>query len=305
MPKWSESYPPHPAAEVFPMLEGAERDALVADIREHGVREPVALWRDPESGTTYTLDGRNRFECAELAGMELLEVPTRVFYADGEPSEGVQSYGFSYRPKREVCRDPIAYVLSANAYRRHLTPQQKRAAVNRLLALDPNRSDRQIAAAAGVSHPFVGNIRREQEASGDVEAVSTRTDTLGRQQPVRRMQVRVKQPPQEVTRMQVRVKRAEAEQPSEPRVYLLRRDRELRLRERRRGIFEPTIARGIVEQLETAAAQIREARLTPEELQEIAVAFADLRTAIRLKSSGTPTATTNQHQPEEEHEHDL
>jgi hypothetical protein len=47
----------HPLANVFPLLEGEELDALVADIQASGLCEPVWLYEDQ------ILDGRNRY-CA-------------------------------------------------------------------------------------------------------------------------------------------------------------------------------------------------------------------------------------------------
>ena len=84
----------HPAANVFPMIDGAEFDALVDDIREHGLIEPV--WLTPDGAL---LDGRNRAAACKKAGVELR---TRVY-------TGV---------------DPIAFVMSLNLKRRHLTTGQ-------------------------------------------------------------------------------------------------------------------------------------------------------------------------------------
>jgi ParB-like chromosome segregation protein Spo0J len=45
----------HALANIFPPLEGEDFDALVADIKAHGLHEPVVLFEDK------ILDGRNRY----------------------------------------------------------------------------------------------------------------------------------------------------------------------------------------------------------------------------------------------------
>src|SRR5215471_11412447 len=59
--------------------------------------------------------------------------------------------------------DPYAYVVSANAHRRHLTREQKRELIEKLLRAQPDKSDRQIAATVKASPTTVGTVRTELE----------------------------------------------------------------------------------------------------------------------------------------------
>jgi hypothetical protein len=79
--------------------------------------------------------------------------------------------------------DPYAYVMSANLHRRHLTTEQKRDLIAKLVKAQPEKSDRQIAKETKTSPTTVGTVRTKLEETGDVSRLDTRTDTKGRAQP--------------------------------------------------------------------------------------------------------------------------
>jgi site-specific DNA-methyltransferase (adenine-specific) len=85
----------HPAAELFPMLDVHELKELADDIRQHGLNNPIVLLSD---GTL--LDGRNRLAACSSIGLT---------------------------PRFETFKgaDPVAYVMSENLQRRHLTVGQR------------------------------------------------------------------------------------------------------------------------------------------------------------------------------------
>jgi hypothetical protein len=97
----------HPAADVFPLLVGAEFDRLVDDIEAHGLRLPIVLDVDGR-----ILDGRNRHRACEAAGVE----PRFETWAGDAGSE-------------------IAYVVSANLTRRHMNASQRALVAAKLATL--------------------------------------------------------------------------------------------------------------------------------------------------------------------------
>ena len=54
----------HPLADLLPLIHGVEFDALVEDIREHGLRVPITIFDGK------VLDGRNRVRACDAAGVE-------------------------------------------------------------------------------------------------------------------------------------------------------------------------------------------------------------------------------------------
>jgi N6-adenosine-specific RNA methylase IME4 len=114
----------HWLANIFPLVEGAEFDELVADIREHGLHEPIVVFEEK------ILDGRNRYRACMAAGIE----PSFTAYTGDEP---------------------VAYVVSLNLRRRHLDESQ-RAMVAAKLAILGHGGDRSSGKFAACSVPTQG-----------------------------------------------------------------------------------------------------------------------------------------------------
>ena len=103
MSKWRERYRVHPAADVFPMMSDEELAVLGGDIKKNGLRNPICLWTDPEDCEDWLIDGRNRLEAMERAGI---------------------------RHKRHSChiddsKSAEAAVIGLNILRRHLTQEER------------------------------------------------------------------------------------------------------------------------------------------------------------------------------------
>ena len=72
----------HPAAGLFPLLEGDELQDLAEDIRKNGLDQSIVLHEGK------VLDGRNRLRACEIAGVE----PRFTQWAGGgDPTDWVVS----------------------------------------------------------------------------------------------------------------------------------------------------------------------------------------------------------------------
>lgn len=108
MASWRDSYPVHPAADLFPMMSPEELQALGEDIKQNGLMSAIVLWTDDgRDSPTYVLDGRNRLDAMEAVGID-----TGKFLSD------------DWADTRSDA-DPWTFVVSANLRRRHLTLEQR------------------------------------------------------------------------------------------------------------------------------------------------------------------------------------
>jgi len=136
----------HPVADLFPLLRGEAFRALVADIQNNGLLEPII-----EDAEGRILDGRNRYLACLQAGVDPRFVPWQ-----GQGS-------------------PAALALSHNLHRRHLKESQRALVAARLARLfEEEAAKRQghrtdLAANQGPDN-LAANLQRGQDRRSSTEA---------------------------------------------------------------------------------------------------------------------------------------
>lgn len=101
---YGEPYTVHPAAELFPLVEGQEFDRLVESIREHGIQNPVVFGFDLQEKPVL-LDGRNRLRAVERLKADGITVPVPAVTFDYS-DDGITE---------------VEWIEAQNIDRRHLT----------------------------------------------------------------------------------------------------------------------------------------------------------------------------------------
>ncbi len=139
----------HEAANIFP-LDEEHLDKLAQDIKQHGQLEPIRMLEGK------ILDGRRRFLACQKVGIT--------------PST------------EEVSPDdPVAYVLSLNLHRRHLSETQRGMVGARIKTLYVEQAkERQATSTGGTTPQLVANLPqadkgKARDAAGRVVGVSGKT----------------------------------------------------------------------------------------------------------------------------------
>lgn len=120
-----ESIPFHRFSGIFPLSVGEEFDAIVEDIRAHGLRE--AIWVHPQDGSI--LDGRTRYRACLAADVE---PKFRTWTGSGSA---------------------LAFVISVNLHRRHLNASQRACLALEILPLLEEEARQRLVTSTGGEHP--------------------------------------------------------------------------------------------------------------------------------------------------------
>ena len=105
----TEQYTNHPAADLFPMMQGKQWKEFKEDIQQNGFQESVTLYKNQ------ILDGRNRYKAAVELDM-LDDLPICEIDDDFDI-------------------DPYQWVISRNLHRRHLKESQRALVAAKLAKL--------------------------------------------------------------------------------------------------------------------------------------------------------------------------
>lgn len=137
----------HPLSAAYPAMEKSDFDALCADIKRVGLREPISVFEGQ------ILDGWHRYNACMCENMP----PQFVEFDEGDPRE---------------------FVISKNGHRRHLTASQKAQAVIKVAAWVPlggnqhsegrnpvpTLTEAQLAKAADVSDRTIRQAKAAERA---------------------------------------------------------------------------------------------------------------------------------------------
>jgi len=178
---WRDHLKVHPAAELFPLMSEPELRELGEDIKKNGLLSPIIIGDDGG-----LVDGRNRLDAIELLGMEFEFVRAKYGPTKGRIT-AIHSDDFdtvltgAVRTLWDFKANPYDFVISANLHRRHLTAEQKRDLIAKMLKAKPEASNRQIATQVKADHKTVAAVRNDLESVGEIPHLEKTVGADGKQ----------------------------------------------------------------------------------------------------------------------------
>jgi hypothetical protein len=180
---WRDILQVHPAAERFPLMNPDELRELGEDIGRRGMRNPIVIWSaDEDDKREFLLDGRNRLDAAAMAGLLVVDDDSgNLWLRTGDGLREIRRARVGHGNLYDT--DPYRLALSYNIHRRHLTAEQRRDLVAKLLKATPEISDRQIAETVKVDHKTVAKVRAEKVSTGEIPQLKKTKGKDGKSRP--------------------------------------------------------------------------------------------------------------------------
>lgn len=155
-----------PWVSLHSICQGAFWLALTADRNLNKLRpRPDGTFHVKDPLSPVLIDGRSR-----LGAIEIRYGSAQVIY---RRKQGWVIEAGDFASDKVIVLDddvdPYAFVLSANLHCRHMTAEDKRDLIAKLLRVMPDQSNRQIARIIGVSHVTVGAVRADVESTGQID----------------------------------------------------------------------------------------------------------------------------------------
>ena len=176
---WRGHLKVHPAAELFPLMSEPELRELGEDIKANGLRLSIVLYKGK------LLDGRNRLDAMESVGIKFgfhRDAYTKEFYYV-HACDDSDVFDSGAGLINHFDGDPYDFVLSANLHRRHLTSEQKRELIAKVLKAKPETSNAAVAKQTKTTDKTVAKVRRKLESTSEIPKLEKTVGKDGKARP--------------------------------------------------------------------------------------------------------------------------
>ena len=163
-PSWRDVLPVHPAADLFPLMTANELRKLGEDLHKNGLRTAVAVFKEQKHFPPALLDGRNRLDAIEAAGIAINIESLRHRRRSSYP---VFVSSFSDRHDRDLRGPTSRRSLCLCRQRKHPPPPSHRRAEARVARQGAEGRHRKnpigrSPKTAKTDHKTVASVRAEQ-----------------------------------------------------------------------------------------------------------------------------------------------